>query len=470
MKQVTFGVIVGNRGFFPSHLCKDGRETILKVLEEEGIRAILLSPEETEFGSVESLQDAEKCAALFKKHRDEIDGVLVTLPNFGDERAVANTLRWSGLNVPVLVHAFPDDATKMTVEHRRDSFCGKMSVCNNLKQYGIPFSLTTLHTVDPQSASFRADLARFAAICRVVRGLRGARLGMLGARPAAFNTVRYSEKLFERAGISVETLDLSEALGRIDRLADSDPAVQAKIDAIKAYVPTTGVPATALAKMAKLGVVMDRWMAENRLVATAVQCWTSMEEFFGVVPCTIMSMLSNGLAPSACETDIAGVVGMYALQLASGKPSALVDWNNNYGDDPNKGVIFHCSNLPKQVFQDIPVMDYQAIIAGTVGQANTYGTVVGRLKSEPFTYCRVATEDEYGTISSYVGEGVLTDDPLLTFGGYGVVEIPNLQGLLRFICENGYEHHVAINQSQVADAVAEALEKYMGWDVYYHRG
>ncbi len=470
MKQATFGVIVGNRGFFPSHLCKDGRETILKVLEQEGIQAILLSPDETEFGSVESLQDAEKCAALFKKHRDEIDGVLVTLPNFGDERAVANTLRWSGLNVPVLVHAFPDDATKMTVEHRRDSFCGKMSVCNNLKQYGIPFSLTTLHTVDPQSDSFRADLARFAAICRVVKGLRGARLGMLGARPAAFNTVRYSEKLFERAGISVETLDLSEALGRIDRLADADPAVQAKIDAIKAYVPTTGVPATALTKMAKLGVVMDRWMEENRLVATAVQCWTSMEEFFGVVPCTIMSMLSNGLAPSACETDIAGVVGMYALQLASGKPSALVDWNNNYGDDPNKGVIFHCSNLPKQVFQDIPVMDYQAIIAGTVGQANTYGTVVGRLKSEPFTYCRVATEDEYGTISSYVGEGMLTDDPLLTFGGYGVVEIPNLQGLLRFICENGYEHHVAINQSRVADAVAEALEKYMGWDVYYHRG
>mgnify|MGYP005852116885 FL=1 len=470
MKQATFGVIVGNRGFFPSHLCKDGRETILKVLEQEGIRAILLSPEETEFGSVESLQDAEKCAALFKRHRDEIDGVLVTLPNFGDERAVANTLRWSGLDVPVLVHAFPDDATKMTVEHRRDSFCGKMSVCNNLKQYGIPFSLTTLHTVDPQSDSFRADLARFAAICRVVKGLRGARLGMLGARPAAFNTVRYSEKLFEHAGISVETLDLSEALGRIDRLADADPAVQAKIDAIKAYVPTTGVPAAALTKMAKLGVVMDRWMEDNRLVATAVQCWTSMEEFFGVVPCTIMSMLSNGLAPSACETDIAGVVGMYALQLASGKPSALVDWNNNYGDDPNKGVIFHCSNLPKQVFQDIPVMDYQAIIAGTVGQANTYGTVVGRLKAEPFTYCRVATEDEYGTIASYVGEGMLTDDPLLTFGGYGVVEIPNLQGLLRFICENGYEHHVAINQSRVADAVAEALEKYMRWDVYYHRG
>jgi len=470
MKQSTLGVIVGNRGFFPSHLCKTGRETILKVLEEEGIKAVLLSPEDTEFGSVESLQDAEKCAALFKQHADEIDGVLVTLPNFGDERAVANTLRWSGLNVPVLIHAFPDEAGRMTVEHRRDSFCGKMSVCNNLKQYGIPFSLTTLHTVDPQSESFRKDLRTFVGTCRVVKGLRGARLGALGARPAAFNTVRYSEKLFERAGISVETLDLSELFGRINRLKDDDPAVKAKREEIQAYVPTTNVPEAALNKMARLGVVMQRWMEDNRLQATAVQCWTSMEEFFGVVPCAIMSMLSNSLLPSACETDIAGVVGMYALQLASGKPSALVDWNNNYGDDPNKGVIFHCSNLPRQVFTDIPVMNYQEIIAGTVGKENTYGTVVGRIKAEPFTYCRVSTEDECGVIAAYTGEGVLTDDPLLTFGGYGVVEIPNFQGLLRHICEKGFEHHVAINQARVADAVAEAFSKYLGWEVYYHRG
>lgn len=470
MKPVTLGIIVGNRGFFPSHLCQEGRERILNVLKEEGIEAIALSPEETEYGSVESLQDAEKCAQLFKEHADEIDGILVTLPNFGDERAVANTIRWSGLNVPVLIHAFPDDATKMTVEHRRDSFCGKMSVCNNLKQYGIPFSLTTLHTVDPESESFRSDLRTFAATCRVVKGLRGARMGMLGARPAAFNTVRFSEKLFERAGISVETLDLSEAFGRTERLSADDPAVKGKLEEIRAYVPTSNVPEESLVKMAKFGVVIQQWMEENRLQATAIQCWTSMEEYFGIVPCTLMSMMSNALLPSACETDIAGVVGMYAMQLASGKPSALVDWNNNYGDDPNKGVIFHCSNLPKQVFSDIPVMDYQAIIAGSVGKENTYGTVVGRLKAEPFTYTRVSTDDFRGVITAYTGEGVLTDDPLTTFGGYGVVEIPNLQKLLHYICENGYEHHVAINQSQVADAIYEAFSKYLGWEVYYHRG
>ncbi len=468
MQKATLGVIVGNRGFFPDHLCEMGRQTILKVLAAEGVDVIALTPEETKFGSVESLIDAEKCAALFKEYRDEIDGVLVTLPNFGDERGVANTLRWADLNVPVLVHAFPDDATKMTIEDRRDSFCGKMSVCNNLTQYGIPFSLTTLHTTDPASKEFRDDLRWFVGVCQVVKGLRHARIGALGARPAAFNTVRYSEKLLERTGISLETLDLSEAFGRMERLDDDAEAVRAKRQAIEAYLPTGGIPEVALSKMAQFGVMIDQWMEENRLQATAIQCWTSMEEFFGVVPCTVMSMLSNNLLPSACETDVTGVVGMLALQLASGKPSALVDWNNNYGDDPNKGVIFHCSNLPKHFFADGPVMGYQKIIAGTVGKENTYGTVEGRLKAGLFTYCRVSTDDAQGTLSAYVGEGELTDDPLQTFGGYGVVHIPNFQGLLHYVCENGFEHHVAINLSQTASALNEALGKYLDWDIYYH--
>lgn len=480
MTKPTLGVIVGNRGFFPDHLCDAGRQTILKVLDEEGIKAIALTSADTPFGSIESLTDAQKCADLFKQHAAEIDGVLVTLPNFGDERAIANALRWANLGVPVLIHAFADDATKMTIADRRDSFCGKMSACNNLRQYGIKYTLTTLHTVDPESESFRADLRRFVSTCRVVRGLRNVRIGALGARPTAFNTVRYSEKLLERSGISVETLDLSEVFGQVARLGNDEPVVSAKLEEINSYVPTKGIPQEALLKMAKLGVVVDRWMSDQQLAATALQCWTSMEEYFGVVPCTVMSMMSNKLMPSACETDIAGVVGMYALALASEKPSALVDWNNNYGDDPDKGVIFHCSNLPKGVFtnqndaglispDDIPVMDYQEIIAGTVGKENTFGTVVGRVRAEPFTYCRVSTDDLSGKIAAYVGEGELTNDPLKTFGGYGVVRVPNLQGLLSYICENGFEHHTAVNLSQTAAAVNEALGKYLGWDVYHHR-
>jgi L-fucose isomerase-like protein len=468
MQKIVLGLVIGNRGFFPDHLCATGREEVLRVLAEQGIEAVVLSTEDTPFGSVETLQDAAKCAALFKAHRDEIAGILVTLPNFGDERGVANAIRMSGLDVPVLVQAFPDETHKMTVADRRDSFCGKMSACNNLKQYGIPFSLTTLHTVQPDSESFRQDLRRFVSTCRVVRGLRSARVGVLGARPAAFITVRYSEKLLERAGISVESLDLSEVFGRAARLADDDARVRNKLDEIQSYAPTVGVPSEALVKMSKFALVVEDWIKEYELVATAVQCWTSMQEFFGVVPCTVMSMLSNALSPSACETDITGAIGMYAMTLASGKPSALLDWNNNYGDDPHKGVIFHCSNLPKAFFTDIK-MDYQAIIAGSVGKENTFGTVVGRIKSGPFTYCRVSTDDEQGVIRAYVGQGQVTDDALETFGGYGVIEIPDFQSLLRHICTYGYEHHVAVNLSQCAEAVNEALTRYMGWDVYYHR-
>ena len=221
--------------------------------------------------------------------------------------------------------------------------------------------------------------------------------------------------------------------------------------------------------MAKLGVVLDKFIADHELVGTAVQCWTAMEEFFGVVPCAVMSMLSNSLKPSACEADITGLIGMYAMALASGQPSALLDWNNNFGDDPNKGIVFHCSNLPQVFFGGEAAMDYQAIIAGTVGKENTYGTVTGQIKPGHMTYCRVATDDYSGKMKAYFGECDITNDNVNSFGGYGVVQIPNMQGLLQHICRNGFEHHVALNPSQVADVLNEAFTTYLGWDVYYHK-
>jgi L-fucose isomerase-like protein len=472
MKQkLTFGLIVGNRNFFPAYLCESGRATLIKVMEQEGIEAVTLSPQDTTYGSVESLHDAEKCAELFRAHRDEIDGIIVTLPNFGDERAVANSLRFAHLNVPVLIHAYPDAVGKMSVTERRDGFCGKMSVCNNLNQYGIPFSLTTLHTVDPESENFRRDLRRFAAVCRVVRGMRHARFGMLGARPAAFNTVRFSEKLFEKAGMSVETLDLSEVFGRIAALPDDDGRVLRKVDNVRNYGKTVNVTPKSILKVAKLGVVIDEWISANHYDGTALQCWTSMEEYFGVVPCVLMSMLSDNLMPSACETDIAGAAAMYALALATGRPSALVDWNNNYENDPDKGIVFHCSNLPRSVMvEDIMTITHHGSLEDGVDKGRSWGAVFGRIKADPFTYLRITTDDFQGKIRAYVGEGTFTNDPVDTFGGYGVVQVPNFQELLQYICRHNYEHHVAVSMTQIADAVYEALTVYLGWEAYYHRG
>jgi L-fucose isomerase-like protein len=468
MKKTTFAVIVGNRGFFPDHLAKSGRKDIINVLKEAGYGTIALSMQETRYGVVETFADAQKCAELFAKNAAQIDGVIVTLPNFGDERGVAETIKHSGLDVPILIQAEPDIAGKMTIADRRDSFCGKISVCNNLRQAGIPYTLTMSHTVKVTSAEFKKDLDDFASTCRVVSGLKNVRFGAVGSRPAAFNTVRYSEKLLELSGISVETVDLYEILGKVALLPDNDRKVKNKLEAIKKYVATKGIPEAALLKIAKFGYVLDEWIKEKQINGTAIQCWTALEEFFGIVPCTLMGMMSESLLPSACEVDVTGLLGMYIMQLASGTPSALLDWNNNYGDDPDKCIVFHCSNLPKSFFK-ASRMDYQEIIAGTVGRENTYGTVVGRIAAEKATFCRTSTDDTAGIITAYIGEGQFTDDKCDTFGGYGIIKIPNLQNLLQYICRMGFEHHVPMNMSQKADAIAEALDTYMGWEVYRHR-
>ena len=465
-RKMTFGIVVGNRGFFPGHLAKTGREEIIAVLQAAGAQAIVLSPEESRHGAVETYAESQRCAELFKKHADEIDGIIVTLPNFGEERGIVDAIRLSGLKVPVLVQATPDSSDNMTIAVRRDSFCGKMSACNNMMQFGINYSLTTLHTESPTSPEFKADLEWFSQVCRIVKGLKNLRIGSIGARPAAFNTVRYSERILETAGISVEPIDLSEIFGRINRMKDNDDAAQGKLAAIKKYVTTTGIPDAALLKMAKLGAVVDGWMKQTNCTISAVQCWTSMEEFFGVVPCTIMSMMSNDLIPSACEVDVPGTLSMYMMALASGTPSALLDWNNNYGADPNKCVCFHCSNLPKHFFKEVR-MDFQQIIAGTVGKENTYGTCEGVIKPGAMSFARFSTDDRRGVIRGYTGAGRFTDDPLETFGGAGVAEIPQLQKLLKYICREGFEHHVAANFSDVSKAVHEAA-RYLGWESHYH--
>lgn len=463
-KEPVLGVIFGNRGFFPDHLVEEGRSRMLAALSAAGIKAVVLSTEDTKCGAVETQEDALKCAKLFKEHAEEIDGILLSLPNFGDERAVADAVRLSGLNVPVLVQAFPDDPEKLDPDHRRDAFCGKISLCNNLAQYGIPFTNTSLHVEAPESLEFKKDLENFLAVCRVVRGLRGLRLGAVGARPAAFNTVRFSEKLLEKYGISVETVDLSEIIAQAQALDGQQALVKRELACLEETFQPHGVPAPALEKMAKLSVALKAWIDQTRVQAIALQCWTAIEQIYGVVPCAVMSLLSEAGVPSACEVDVMGALSMYVLQLVAQSPAALMDWNNNFGADPDKMILFHCSNFPRSFFARC-AMSYQHIIAGTVGKENTYGTVVGKVAPGPATFLRLSTRDTKGEIIGIVAEGQFTEDEVETFGGYGVVKIPNLQKFLHTLVTHGFEHHVAVVKASKSLAVKEALTNYLGWRV-----
>ena len=465
--STTLGIIIGNRDFFPDHLITEARNEILSIFKNKKINPILLGDSDTKLGGVETFLEAQKCANLFKANQEEIEGILVILPNFGDEKGVADTIRLSGLNVPVLIQATPDDLDKMQPSNRRDAYCGKISVCNNLYQYGIKFSLTQSHVLSLSSSEFDRELDQFLSVCRVVKGMRRVRIGAVGARPQAFNTVRYSEKILERHGISVTTMDLSEVLGKAKELKDDNKSVKESLAKITGYGDTTSTPSEKLLQLSRLDVVLNEFVETNKLDATAIQCWTSIQENYGCNVCTSMSMMSENMLPSACEVDVTGTLTMYAMQLASNSPSALVDWNNNYEEDDEKCVLFHCGNWAKSFLPDLKIST-APILGSVFGEEKTHGALDGRTPASPLTYGRISTDDNLGKIKCYFGEGDLTDDPLNTFGTRAVAKVPNLQELMRYVCNNGYEHHVVMNASKTKDILYESCSNYLGWDVKIH--
>jgi len=468
-KKTTFGVLVGTRGFFNPALVSEQREKILSKIHTMGYQSVILDVSETPNGAVETLSDATKYARLFSANRDKIDGVIVILPNFGDELGIVQSLSLSKLDVPVLVQACNDEIDKVDVKSRRDAFCGKLSVCNNLYQYGIKFTDTSFHTMDIDSDDFASDMDRFARICRTVKGLKNARIGAIGARPAPFQTTRYSEKLLQATGITVVTVDLSEIIGNSLKFDSEANEVKEKLKAIQNYgnIPKSINPANIL-KQARLSVAIDNWMAENECEASAIQCWTSIQNNYGCATCLSMSMMGENLLPSACETDVAGAVSMYTLLLASGKSPGFLDWNNNFGKDPDMCVCTHCSNYPKSFMgQDIEISNLD-ILGETIGREKCFGAIKGHVVKGPLTYFRISTDDTKGKIKSYLGQGEFTDDEFNMDGGIAVCKIQNLQKLMKHLCQEGFEHHVAMVRGSWATVIDEAVSKYLSWDLYHH--
>ena len=469
-ERMCFGIIIGTRAYFNSELAKDVRKQLLKTLADEGYDYVILPEDATPTGSssIETREDGLKCAELFRQNRDRIDGIIVSLPNFGFEIGIINAISVADLNVPVLVQACDDENDKVDLHSRRDAFCGKISVCNNLYQYGIPFTDTTLHTYSIYSELLAKDINKFAGICRVVNGLRHARIGAIGARPAGFQTVRASEKLLQKSGITVVPVDLSEILGAARKIEDTDAELLKKLEEIKCYAAVPKEYSDKLVLQAKFGVAVERWIEANQIDAVAVQCWDSLEQNYGCAACVTMSMLGEKLLPAACEVDIAGAVSMYALTLAAQGQSALLDWNNNFAEDRNKCVCTHCGNFPKSFVRNDLKLGTLGVLGRTLGKVNTFGAVYGKVTKGDFTFFRISTDDTKGAIKAYLGTGEITDDPYGMDGCIAVTKVNNLQTLMKYICKNGFEHHVAMVRNDVKEILNEAIEDYLGWNLYVH--
>ena len=469
MEKITFGLIVGTRGFFNSSLAVNGKNDLIELMEKMGYNYVTLPNEATPTGVIETIQDARKVADLFSANRHLIDGIIISLPNFGDELGIINAVEWSKLNVPILVHASDDTIENGKINIRRDSFCGKLSVCNNLYQHNIPFTTTKLHTCNIGSNELANDIIKFAAVCRVVGGLTNARIGAIGARPAAFQTVRFSEKILQKTGITVVPVDLSEILAYADKIENNSSLLKQKLEEIHLYgIIPKSIARENIVKQAKFGLSCEKWIAENEIDAAGFQCWTSIQESYGCAACLSMSMLGDKLLPGACEVDVCGAISMLALTLASGNASAILDWNNNFGDDRNKCISWHCGNFPKSFVQNPIEISNLQIMGTIVGEDKCFGAVKGKVKPGPFTFFRISTDDTKGLIRSYLGEGEYTDDDGELDGGTAICKISNLQSLMKYLCKNGFEHHVAMVRGNVSDIIAEAVESYLRWDIYKH--
>ena len=463
MNKTTFALFFGNRGFFPASLIASAREEMKRELNALGHEVLMLSTEATRYGAIETPREGEVYAGFLRSNRGKFGGVIVCLPNFGDETGAVAALHEAG--VPIWIQAYPDEYDKMSPTLRRDSFCGKVSIMDVFRQYGVKFTALKPHTVKPGSQRFKANVDEFDRICRVVGGVKGMVVGAIGARTTPFKTVRIDEVTLQRHGVTVETFDLSDIFLRMKAVKPEEAAYVDKARVLRNFSSWEGVPDLAFDNLVRLGVTLDKLAEEAGLDAMAIRCWTEMQQQIGISPCVVMGALNEiGLA-SACEVDVGNAVAMRALHLASDQPVGLLDWNNNYYDEDDKCILFHCGPLPASLMESKGRVTDHAILANTVGVGNGFGCNVGRIKPMDFTFGSLITDE--GKVKIYLGEGSFTRDPVPDnfFGVAGVAQVRNLQDVLLHIGYGGHRHHVSITPGCVQTPLGHALAHYLDFEV-----
>jgi len=459
----TFALCIGNRGLFPASLLADARDDMSRTLKALGHQVLMLDPSATRHGAVETPKEGRLFADFLQRHRGKFDGVILCLPNFGDENGAVAALKDAG--VPILIQAYPDQLDKMAPELRRDAFCGKFSIMDVFCQHGVKFTTLKPHTVHPEDEQFAANIEYFDRLCRITSSLKNLTVGAIGARTTAFKTVRIDELALQRYGVTVETFDLSDLFSRIESLEDNNPLVAGKTRQLKDYTRWDGVPERSLLTIAKMGVAIDRIVEENQLDALAIRCWIEMQEQLGISPCVLLSEMNDRGLPAACELDIGNAVIMTALSRASGTAAACLDWNNNYAEDPEKCILFHCGSMPQSMMREKGRVTDHEILKNSVGPGRGYGCNVGRIAPMPMTFGSLLSED--GKLKVYLGEGRFTDDPIPPdfFGCAGVAHIDALQDALQTIGQSGFRHHVSVTEGHLLEPAKEALAKYLGYEV-----
>ncbi|MBQ6785794.1 MAG: hypothetical protein IJO82_08310 [Clostridia bacterium] len=459
-KKMTFALAFCNRGFMPGELIYGAREDMIKAVTDAGYDYIAMDADLTRYGGIETREEGRLYAKWLKEHEGEYDGVIFSMPIFADENGAVTALQDAG--VPILLQAYPDELGKMDFKHRRDAYCGKFSVTDVFTQYQLPFTVLKPHVVHPLTETFAQNLKDFAAICRVVNGMKRFNVGCIGARTTAFKTVRFDEITLQKYGINVESFDLSELVFKVQNMDDGEEAVLNKMESLEKYTDFSKVPIKNKLTLAKISCVIDEYIEEYQLDALTLRCWNEMETILRVCPCVLLSELNDRGIPASCEIDMCSALTMRAMYLASEEPTAVLDWNNNYGDDENKVILFHCGPVAQSLMTAKgTVTEHKMFAKGDPGSG--WGTNEGRIRAFPTTISNCQTKD--GEIIIYASEAEFTDDPIEAeyFGCAGVCEIPDLQNKLIKLARGGFKHHTSVGVGHMKEVLKEAFTTYLGY-------
>lgn len=460
-RKTIFALAFCNRGFMPGELIYTAREDMIKAVVDAGYDYITMDVNLTRYGGIETRNEGLLYAKWLKAHEGEFDGVIFSMPIFADENGAITALQ--DANVPILFQAYPDELGKMDFKMRRDAYCGKFSVTDVFTQYNVPFTIMKPHVVHPLTETFAENLKDFAAICRVVNGMKRFNVGCIGARTTAFKTVRFDEITLQKYGINVESFDLSELIYKVEHKPDDEKEVIDKIERLENYTDFSRVPERNKLTLAKISVIIDEYINEYHLDALTLRCWNELEKILRVCPCVLLSELNDRGIPASCEIDMCSALTMRAMWLASGQPTAVLDWNNNYGDEENKVILFHCGPVAQKLMTGKGRVTNHKMFDKDDPNSG-WGSNEGRIKSFKTTISNCQTKD--GKLIMYASEAEFTNDVIEAdyFGCAGVCEIPDLENKLIKLARGGFKHHTSIGVGHMKEILKEAFTTYLGYE------
>jgi len=455
MEKVKIGFVPAHREPFDEAWAVQERKRCLDALGRiKGLEVVAPDGKLTPGGLVRDDADAEKTISFFKE--EKIDGLLIGTMTFGDEvsaLAVASAFR----DLPILLFGTKEGDFTADGGRRSDSFCGTLAVSSGLHRRKIPFLFAGI--LFPEDSGFSPAIGNFTAVCSIVKGFKGARIGLVGPRPERFETcISNEDALLGQFGQRVVPVSILDIMLRLEGLKANAPELQKIIREMNKEADLSALGTEKSRTIAGLQYALRQFAQEKGLSALAVQCWTAIQQAYGISACYALGRVTGSGLMTACEVDVYGALTMLVQNLATLKmvPPHFIDWTIRHQKKKDVFLSWHCGNAPPSLAcraEGIKIRSH-SILGKPLGKERALGTAEFQLKPGVVTLCRLTEFD--GKFKMLVTRGEIVESPQHLRGSWSWVKVPDLDGLYRVLVEEGFTHHASQVHGDYAGPIQDA--------------